>query len=255
MQLYVGGLSEDTTEADIEKAFAGVRPLQMVRVITDIESGKSKGFAIVKVATAQKGAEAIKQLSGAKLRGRIILVRQMPETLPGEMEFREWLSEHAPDVLAHVGVSEAETILDYGCGPGIFTIPCARIVGPRGKVYAFEVRPGILEQVEEEAREAALSNIIPVLADSSKLEMDLPDRTVDVVLVYDVMHEIKDQPGLLKELHRIFREDGVLSVFPMHIGTDRFMDVITASGRFCLRDRYGPPGFKGASEILNFNKC
>jgi SAM-dependent methyltransferase len=255
MQLYVGGLSEDTTEVDIEKAFAGVRPLQMARVIRDIESGKSKGFAIIRVATEQRGAEAMESLNGSKLRGRIILVRKMPETLPGEMEFREWLSEHASSVLAHVGVSEAQAVLDYGCGPGTFTIPCARMVGWRGKVYAFEIRRGILEQVEEKAREAALSNVIAVLSDSSKLAVDLPDRTIDVVLVYDVMHEIKDQPGLLKELHRILKEDGILSVFPMHIGTIRFMDIIAASGRFCLRDRYGPPGFKGASEILNFYKC
>jgi SAM-dependent methyltransferase len=255
MQLYVGGLSEDTTEVDIEKAFSRVYPLRLVKVIRDIESGKSRGFAIVKIPTEEKGEEAIRSLNGTTLRGKNILVRRMPETLPGEMEFREWLTNHALEVLAHVGVSEAQTVLDYGCGPGTFTIPCASIVGLRGRVYAFEVRARLLEQVKERARQAALSNIIPVLSDNSKLGIELPDKNIDVILVYDVMHEIKDQRGLLQELHRVLKGGGILSVFPMHMGTDKFMDVMKECGLFCLRNRYGPPGLKAASEILNFTKC
>jgi tRNA A58 N-methylase Trm61 len=255
MQLYVGGLSEDTTEADIEKAFSGVCPLQMVKVIRDVESAKSRGFAIVKIRTEEKGKEAIRTLNGTTLRGKSILVRTMPETLPGEMEFREWLTDHALEVLAHVGVSEAKTVLDYGSGPGTFTIPCARIVGRKGRVYAFEARASLLEQVKEKAREAALSNTIAVLSDSSKLRIALPDKSIDVILVYDVMHEIKDQRELLQELRRILKDHGVLSVFPMHMGTDKFMDVMREYGQFCLENRYGPPGFKAASEILNFVKC
>jgi SAM-dependent methyltransferase len=255
MQLYVGGLSEDTTEADIEKAFSGVYPLQLVKVIRDVESGKSRGFAIVKIPAEEKGEEAIRNLNGTTVQGRDILVRRMPETLPGEMEFREWLTDHALEVLAHIGMGKAQTVLDYGCGSGTFTIPCARIVGRKGRVYAFEARASLLEQVKEKAKEAALSNIIAVLSDRSKPEVDLPDKSIDVILVYDVMHEVKDQRGLLQELHRILKQEGILSIFPMHMGTDRFMDVMKECRLFCLKNRYGPPGFKAASEILNSIKC
>jgi tRNA A58 N-methylase Trm61 len=255
MQLYVGGLTEDTTEVDIEKAFSSVHPLRLVKVIRDIESGKSRRFAIVKIQTGEKGEQAIKSLNGTTLRGNNILVRSMPETLPGEMEFREWLTDHALEVLVRIGVSEAQTVLDYGCGPGTFAIASARIVGQKGRVYAFEVRAQLLEQVKERARQAELSNIIPVLSDSSKLEIELPDKNIDVILVYDVMHEIKDQKGLLQELHRVLKDDGILSVFPMHMGTGKFMGVLKQYGLFCLKSRYSPPGFKAASEILNFTKC
>jgi tRNA A58 N-methylase Trm61 len=255
MQLYVGGLSEDTTEADIERAFSSACPLRLVKVIRDIESGKSRGFAIVKIPVEEKGEEAVKNLNGTVLRGKSILVRRMPETLPGEMEFRGWLTDHAAEVLVHIGVNRAQTVLDYGCGPGTFTIPCARMIGPKGRVYAFEVRAGLLEQVKEEARQAELSNIIPVLSDSSKLEMELPDKKIDVILVYDVMQEVKDQKGLLRELHRVLKDDGILSVFPMHMGTDRFLDIMKEYGLLCLKNCYSPPGFRAASEILNFTKC
>jgi SAM-dependent methyltransferase len=255
MQLYIGGLSEDTTEDDIEKAFSSVRLPGLVKVIRDIESGKSRGFAIVKIPTEEKGEEAIRSLNGTTLRGKNIIVGRMPETLPGEMEFREWLTEHALDVLTHIGVREAQTVLDYGCGPGNFTISSARIVGQGGRVYAFEVRARLLERVKERAKQAALHNIIPVLSDNSKLAIQLPDKNVDVILVYDVMHEIKDQRGLLQELHRVLKGDGILSVFPMHMGTAEFMDVVKECGLFYLKNRYSPPGLKAASEILNFTKC
>jgi SAM-dependent methyltransferase len=255
MQLYVGGLADDTAEADVKEVFSGICPPRLVTIIRDIESGKSRGFAIVKITGEEKGEEAIRRLNGTVLRGKNIVVRRMPETLPGEMEFREWLVEHACQVLIHIGVSQAQTVLDYGCGPGIFTIPSARIVGQRGRVYAFEARASLLERVREKAKEEALSNIVAVLSESSRPTIDLPDDSVDIVLVYDVMHEIKDRPGLLRELHRVLKRDGILSVFPMHMGTENFINIIREYGLFSLRNQYGPPGFKAASEILNFNKC
>jgi SAM-dependent methyltransferase len=243
------------TEADVKKIFPEVCRPKSVTIIRDIESGKSKGFAIVKVPSEEEGEEAIRCLNGTILGGRNIVVRRMPETLPGEMEFREWLAGHASEVLMHVGVSQAQTVLDYGCGSGTFTIPGAKIVGERGRVYAFEARSDLLERVREKTREAALSNIVAVLSDSSKPSIDLPDERVDIALVYDVMHEIKNRQGLLQELHRVLKIDGILSVFPMHMGTENFLGVMRECGLFCLRNHYSPPGFKAASEILNFNKC
>lgn len=254
MQLYVGGLSDDITEVDVEKVFSGVHSLQLVKVIRDIGSGKSRGFAIVKVMDNEQGEEAIRRLNGTMLRGNSITIRRMPETLPGEMEFREWLAEHASEVLKYIGVSEAQTVLDYGCGSGVFTIPSASRVGQRGIVYAFEARPKLLEQVKEKARKAALSNIVAVLSDRSKPGIDLLDKSIDIILVYDVMHEIVDQHGLIQELHRVLKDDGVLSVFPMHMGTESLVRVMKEAGLFYLKNRYGPPGFKSASEILNFKK-
>jgi len=255
MQLYVGGLSNDTKEENIVELFSSICPVQLVTIIRDIESGKSRGFAIVKILSEEDGGEAIRQLNGVALRGTNLVVRKMPETLPGEMEFREWLTDHAAEVLTKVGIRKAQIILDYGCGSGNFTIPSARIVGKQGKVYAFEARPDLLERVKERARKEGLTNIETTLSDRSKPNTNLQDESVDVIVVYDVMHEIGDRRGLLQELSRVLKRDGILSVFPMHMGTENFIDVMRGYGLFCLRNRYGPPGFKAASEVLNFNKC
>ena len=255
MQLYVGGLSNDTKEENIVELFSSICPIQLVTIIRDIESGKSRGFAIVKILSEEDGEEAIRQLIGFALRGTNLVVRKMPETLPGEMEFREWLTDHATEVLTKVGVKKAQIILDYGCGSGTFTIPSARIVGKQGKVYAFEARPDLLERIKERAGGEGLTNIETVLSDRSKPNTGLQDASVDVILVYDMMHEVGNRLELLQELHRVLKGDGILSVFPMHMGTDNFIHVMGGYGLFCLRNRYGPPGFKAASEVLNFNKC
>lgn len=255
MQLHIGGLSRDITEADVKELFSRVCPVQSVTLIRDIESGKSRGFAIVKILSEANGEEAIRQLNGSTLQRVKITVGRMPETLPGEMEFREWLAEHTSDVLKNVGVREGQTILDYGCGFGVFTIPSARIVGKEGRVYALEVRARMLERVREKTENEGLANVVTVLLDRSRLNTGLPDDIADAVLVYDVMHEIDNRVGLLRELHRVIKQGGLLSIFPMHMGTDEMLDIIKNCSLFCLRDRYGPPGYETASEILNFNKC
>ena len=255
MQLYVGGLSNDTKEENIVELFSSICPVQLVTIIRDIESGKSRGFAIVKILSEKDGKEAIRQLNGVALRGTNLVVRKMPETLPGEMEFREWLTDNATEVLKKVGVRKSQIVVDYGCGSGTFTIPTARIVGKQGKVYAFEARPDLLERIKERAGGEGLTNIETVLSDRSKPNTGFQDASVDVILVYDMMHEVGNRLELLQELHRVLKGDGILSVFPMHMGTDNFIRVMEACGLFCLINRYGPPGFKAASEVLNFNKC
>ena len=254
MQLYIGGLSDNTTEDEVVALFSKIGTAESVRVIRDIGSGKSRGFARVRMTNNTEGEEAIKKLNGLKLADRQVLVARMHETLPGEMEFREWLRDNAHEVLERIGVRSAQTVLDFGCGSGVFSIASASIVGHRGKVYALDVRPGALERLREAASRKGLDNIETILLDRSTVSIVLENESVDVILLYDVLQEIQDKPGLVKELHRILRQDGLLSVFPMHLGTDKFLNMINALGLFRFRERYGPPGFPSASEVINFTK-
>jgi len=254
MQLFVGGLSNDTTEDELSGLFSEIDGVESVTIVRDLSTGRSRGFGMVRMASDAKGEEAIKKLNGTTVDGRQIMVTRMPETLPGEMEFREWLREHADEVLKIVGVRRGYTILDYGCGPGTFTIASARIAGEQGRVYALDVRQRALERVGEEAKNEGFKNIVTMLADSSRMDVGLEDESVDAILVYDVMHDIDDKGRLLEELHRVLRRDGFLSIFPMHMGDERMLEIMDESGRFRLRDSYDPPGHKTASKILNFEK-
>ena len=107
-------------------------------------------------------------------------------------------------------VQEGQTVLDYGCGTGSFTIPAAKIVGTSGKVYALDCFPRQLGMVKEESRKEGLTNIETILSNS---KTDLPDECIDVIWMCDVLHEVKERRAVLEELHRVLRREGVLAMY------------------------------------------
>ena len=107
-------------------------------------------------------------------------------------------------------VHEGQTLLDYGCGPGYFTIPAARIVGTKGKVYALDCFPRQLEIVEGKSKQEGLTNIETIPSDS---KTGLPDECVDLIWMCDVLHEVKERRALLKELHRVLKPEGTLVIY------------------------------------------
>ena len=107
-------------------------------------------------------------------------------------------------------VQGGQIFLDYGCGTGDFTIPAARIVGPRGKAYALDYFPHQLEIVEEQSKKKGLTNIETILSDKNT---GLPDECIDVIWMCDVLHEVRERRAVLEELHRVLRREGVLAMY------------------------------------------
>ena len=54
-------------------------------------------------------------------------------------------------------VSEGDTVIDLGCGPGFFTLPLARMAGETGSVIAVDLQPEMLEQLRQRAERAGLA--------------------------------------------------------------------------------------------------
>lgn len=75
-ELYVGHMSYETTEEDLRRLFSVAGTVTSVHVITDPQTGKSKGCGYVRMASADEGKEAIDSLDGALLDGRIIAVSE-----------------------------------------------------------------------------------------------------------------------------------------------------------------------------------
>jgi len=72
--LYVGNLSYDTTEDTLRTLFAEFGEVQSVNVITDRDTGRSKGFAFVEMASEQAAEASIQALTGKSVDGREIRV-------------------------------------------------------------------------------------------------------------------------------------------------------------------------------------
>lgn len=130
-------------------------------------------------------------------------------------------------------LKEGQTVVDYGCGIGSYTLPAARIVGKDGTVYAIDINPLALRKVRKRAKRAGYSNIHTI---QTHTPTGLPAQCVDAVLLYDVLHSVSDPAALLAELHRILKPGGFLSVLPDHLSHDQLLERTTADGLFSWQD-------------------
>lgn len=76
MDIYVGNLNYQTTEAELREAFEAYGHLSDVRLITDRYSGRSKGFAFVEMPERGEAEAAIQALNGKPLQGRTLTVNE-----------------------------------------------------------------------------------------------------------------------------------------------------------------------------------
>src|SRR5688572_25411140 len=75
-KLYVGNLPYSATESSIREAFSASGTVTSVSVITDRDTGQSKGFAFVEMGTDQEAQAATQAMNGASLDGRQIKVSE-----------------------------------------------------------------------------------------------------------------------------------------------------------------------------------
>jgi ubiquinone/menaquinone biosynthesis C-methylase UbiE len=130
--------------------------------------------------------------------------------------FETELESRTLEVLQQIGIRRGHTVLDFGCGSGMYTILVAKIVGEQGRVYALDKDKEALDELMQEAESAALKNI-KGMETSGKLEIDLVDESVDVVLLFDVFHsfyfpQADDRKKLLGEIYRIMKPSAFLSI-------------------------------------------
>ncbi len=136
-------------------------------------------------------------------------------------------------VVRDAGITTGQTVLDFGCGDGNYTIPAAQQVGHRGTVYAIDSNGSKLKELSKRARREHVSDVIQVRHTNGELDLGLPSASIDIVLLYDIFwyfrlgSELRD---LLREVRRLLKADGVLSVFPEHIDVSALQHEIEGAG-------------------------
>ena len=75
-KLYVGNLSFRTTSEDLREAFATIGTVESATVIEDRDTGRSRGFGFVEMATPEEAAAAIEQFNGKEFGGRNLTVNE-----------------------------------------------------------------------------------------------------------------------------------------------------------------------------------
>jgi predicted methyltransferase len=137
-------------------------------------------------------------------------------------------------VLHAVGLRPGMTVLDFGCGPGGFSLAASRLVGPEGLVYAVDIQPLALESVRRAALRRGLGNVRPLPGERVG---EVPEASVDVALLYDVLHIRPDAASMravLTTIRRALKPAGLLSVSDHHMNGQSLLDAVTGGGLFRL---------------------
>ncbi len=113
------------------------------------------------------------------------------------------------------GIMPGMTVVDYGCGPGRYTVEIARLVGVMGKVIAVDIKDIALKTVTQKASKLDLHNIATQLA--TGYHSGAGDGVADMVVAIDMFFGIQDPPAFLGELARISKPTATLIIDGGHI--------------------------------------
>ena len=78
-RLFVGNLSFDTNEQELREVFGQMGTVVEVKVVTDRETGRPRGFGFIEMSSAAEATQAIQQLNGRELGGRTLKVNEAEE--------------------------------------------------------------------------------------------------------------------------------------------------------------------------------
>ena len=147
-------------------------------------------------------------------------------------------------------ISKGMTVLDFGCGPGFFSVEMAKMVGDSGKVIAADLQDGMLEKVRQKIKGTELEKRIE-LHECESVKIGVTER-VNFILVFYVVHEVPDQDKLFQELKSILKPDGKLYIIEpnFHVSKNEFEEMITKAKNigFEIADR--PKVFFSRTVIL-----
>jgi len=129
-----------------------------------------------------------------------------------DSNIRRW--RQPPDkLIERSGIKPGMTVLDLGCGSGAFTPFVARVVGERRKVYAVDIQPAMLQQLERKLAKAENLDIKNIeLKQASAYDLPFEDGTLDLVYMVTVLQEIPDRGRALQEVRRILKPGGILAI-------------------------------------------
>jgi len=129
----------------------------------------------------------------------------------GMPEEELWTAFFDPEeVLREFGLDQGvETLVDFGCGYGTFTLAAAKLV--RGAVHAIDIEPEMIKTVADKCRQEGLANVRTEVRDFVGSGSGLADSCVDAALLFNILHH-EDPVSLMGEALRILRPGGRLAV-------------------------------------------
>lgn len=150
--------------------------------------------------------------------------KRFPESLAFTLKnpIRKFL-QRPEKLISKLSLRPSDVVMDFGCGPGFFTVPFAKVVA---KTIAVDVCSRMLEKAASNAKKCGVT---VELLKSDGTEIRLADESVDLVFLSHVFHEVENKSRVLNEFLRIMKPSG------------RLVIVERTRGNRLLGGKLGPP--------------
>ena len=116
------------------------------------------------------------------------------------------------DVINELNLAESMVVAEFGCGSAHFAITLAKKL-KQGRVYALDIQEEKLSALKGKLSVEKITNVVSILCDlETPRGSTLPDNSLDVVLIPNVLFQVEDKSAIIKEAARVLNKGGRLLV-------------------------------------------
>jgi len=149
-------------------------------------------------------------------------IKKLIDPLRNRKGKKRWIEQDGVAFFKALGIRPGNTILDFGCNWGAYTLPAAVATGTMGTIIAVDQNRHALRRLRSKAARLGLQNI-HTGADLDEAMRNAGTNGFDLVLLYDMLHFLPTdhRTALYARLRQLLKPNGILSVHCSHLKDDR----------------------------------
>jgi ubiquinone/menaquinone biosynthesis C-methylase UbiE len=126
-----------------------------------------------------------------------------------------WFEKDGAVLIRRLGIRSGDRVLDFGCGTGGYVLPLVQVVKPNGRVIAVDKDLGQIQALRDRLVSLPQRDLVDLRHTGGELTFSwLTERSLDAVLLFDVLQHVGNWDALFTEIGRILTAKGRIAVNP-----------------------------------------